>query len=70
MKRPDGSVVRNKHGEVLLKFDMQIDQAAEAGDNDLCLELVRDQKEWYEYFGYGEREEVFEYYRRVKREYD
>lgn len=48
----------------MLRFDAAIDKAASEGDNDLCMELVRDQRDWYEFFGYGEDEERQEYWRR------
>lgn len=47
-----------------LKFDLQIDLASRNGENDLCLELVRDQRDYYEFFGYGTPDEWEEYWRR------
>lgn len=58
-------MIRNRTtGEPLLKFDLQINKAAAEGENDLALELVRDQRDWYEYFGLGDAEEMEEYWRR------
>jgi hypothetical protein len=49
---------------VRLKFDFEIEKASTAGDNDLAMEMVRNQRDWYEYFGYGTREEIYEYWAR------
>lgn len=58
-------MIRNpRTGEPVLRFDLQIDKAAAEGDNDLCLELLRDQRDWYEFFGYGDADEMAEYRRR------
>lgn len=46
----------------MLRFELQINQAAQNGDNDRCLELVRDQRDWYEHFGYGSPEERAKYW--------
>ena len=51
-------------GKLMLRFDAAIDKAASEGDNDLCMELVHKQRDWYEFFGYGDDEERQEYWRR------
>lgn len=51
-------------GEILLRYDIQIENASRDGDNDLCMELARDQRDYYEFFGYGDYEERIEYLRR------
>lgn len=47
----------------MLKFQFQIDKAAREGENDLAMNLVQDQREWYETFGYGTPAEREEYWR-------
>lgn len=51
-------------GEILLTFDLQIERAAAEGENDLAMNLSKDQSDWYEFFGYGDDDERAEYWRR------
>lgn len=46
----------------MLKYQYLIDQAAKDGDNDRVLELLVEQKDYYDFFGYGTTEERAEWY--------